>query len=106
METLLTPELKLVVYRILQEALNNAIRHSKATNVLIRIKKKENNIELTVQDDGIGFNIAAIKKGIGLKNIENRVYLINGKLQVNTAPGSGCTLMVHFPFKKIKTNPQ
>ena len=99
-EAVLTPDLKLVVYRILQEALNNAIKHSRATNVLICIKKKENKIELIVQDDGIGFNIAGVKKGIGLKNIENRVYLINGHLQVNTAPGEGCTLIVHFPYKK------
>ncbi len=105
-EDLLTSDSKLVVYRILQEALNNAIRHSSATNVLICIKKIENNLELIVKDDGIGFNIADVKKGIGLKNIENRVYLINGRMQVITAPGKGCTLIVHFPFKKIKANPQ
>jgi len=99
-EALMTPELKLVVYRILQEALNNATKHSSAKNVLICIKKIENKIELIVQDDGIGFNIADVKKGIGLKNIENRVYLINGHLQVKTAPGKGCTLVVHFPYKK------
>ncbi|MGV3657175.1 MAG: sensor histidine kinase, partial [Chitinophagaceae bacterium] len=105
-EAFLTSDSKLVFYQILHEALNNAIKHSGATNVLICIKKNKNNLELVVQDDGIGFNIAEVKKGIGLKNIENRVYLINGQMQIKTAPGKGCTLIVHFPFKKIKTNPQ
>ena len=98
-ESLLTADTKLMVYRILQEALNNAVKHSQAANVLIHIKKKEKNIEVIVQDNGIGFNIASAKKGVGLKNIQNRVYLVNGKLKIESTPGNGCTLFIHFPFK-------
>lgn len=98
-EDLLSADLKLMVYRILQEALNNALRHSRASKVLISIKKKEKNIELIVQDDGVGFDLEGVKKGIGLKNIENRVYLANGRLQIKSARGSGFSLIVHFPYK-------
>jgi signal transduction histidine kinase len=86
----------LTIYRIIQEALNNAVKHAQATTVSISIQKRERSIELTVQDNGIGFDPEQIKRGAGLKNIENRVYLANGTLQIRSTPGNGCTLTIHF----------
>jgi signal transduction histidine kinase len=100
LEQVLSPYNKLMVYRILQEALNNAMKHSNASNVLIHIKKKEKNIDIIVKDNGIGFNIATVKKGMGLKNIQNRVYLVNGHLKIDSAPGNGCTLDIQIPLSK------
>ncbi len=99
-EDLLSDNQKLMVFRILQEALNNAIRHAQATSVVISLKKKEKKIELIVQDNGIGFHVPTTKKGAGLKNIQNRVYLASGSLQIDSAPGKGCQIMINFPIHK------
>lgn len=98
LEKSLSTENKLMVYRILQEALNNIIKHAGAALVLIDIKKKGKNIEIIVQDNGIGFNIATVKKGMGLKNIQNRVYLVNGQLKIDSSNGNGCTLHIQIPY--------
>jgi signal transduction histidine kinase len=92
---------KLTVFRIIQESLNNVLRHAKATEVRISILKLNNQLLLTIRDNGIGFGAGVTKKGAGLKNIQNRIYLINGSLNVKSHPGEGCTIQLQFP---IKTN--
>lgn len=104
-DTLLNENLKLTVFRIVQEALNNIIKHASATKALISINKKENNVQLTVKDNGKGFNIDSSKKGSGLKSIQNRVYLTNGNLKIMTEPGKGCTLFITLPYLNTN-NPQ
>ncbi|MGZ5286871.1 MAG: PAS domain-containing protein [Flavisolibacter sp.] len=91
---------KLTVFRIIQEAMNNAINHAKASTVKIGLKKNRNKAELVIEDNGIGFNPQLIKKGAGLKNIQNRIYLINGKQQIISAPGAGCKIIIEFPINK------
>lgn len=98
LESLLNKTHKLTIFRIIQEALNNAIRHAKATTVLIYFKTSKKMIEVTIQDDGIGFHPAQVKKGAGLKNIQNRIYLINGTHSIYTAPEKGCKLVINFPI--------
>jgi signal transduction histidine kinase len=56
-----------------------------------------NKAEIIIEDDGIGFEPALIKKGAGLKNIENRIYLINGTHTVYSAPEKGCKIIISFP---------
>jgi PAS domain S-box-containing protein len=97
-DPLLSKNQKLTTFRIIQEALNNAIRHAKATTVNIDISKKEDAIEMMIKDDGIGFNPQTIKKGAGLKNIQNRVYLIDGTHSIESQPEQGCTLIINFPI--------
>lgn len=92
----LPDSLKLTIYRIIQEALNNTVKHAQATAVSIFIRKKAQTIELIVQDNGIGFNPEETKKGAGLKSIKNRVYLNSGSLAIKSRPGAGCTLNIHF----------
>jgi signal transduction histidine kinase len=89
---------KLTIFRIIQEALNNAIRHAKASTVDIHIQKTDNHVRMDIQDDGIGFNPNKIKKGAGLKNIQNRVYLIDGKHIIKSEPEKGCTITIEFPI--------
>ena len=91
---------KLTVFRIIQEAMNNAIKHARATTVNIILKKNRNKAELVIEDDGIGFSPLLVKKGVGLKNIQNRIYLINGKQQIISAPGAGCRIIIEFPINK------
>jgi signal transduction histidine kinase len=100
MEPLLDKKHKLTIFRIIQEALNNAIRHAKATTVMIRMKAEPKKAALIIEDDGIGFHPEQIKKGAGLKNIENRIYLINGTHTIISAPEKGCKIIIEFPINK------
>jgi PAS domain S-box-containing protein len=95
-EAALPENLGLTIYRIIQEGLNNAVKHARATTVYLSLAKTTNGIRLVIKDDGIGFNVEKIKKGTGLKSIQNRVYLTDGTLQIYSAPGNGCTLTIHF----------
>ena len=97
-EEVLDDSQKLMVFRIIQEGLNNIVKYAKAQTVVIKIKKEEDYIKMKIADDGIGFVPDTIKKGIGLKNIQNRVYLANGNLLVETAPEKGCKIMITFPI--------
>ncbi|MBO9595873.1 MAG: sensor histidine kinase [Niabella sp.] len=84
---------QVVIYRIIQEALANAIRHSKANNIIVQCSQDESRFYITVEDDGIGFNSQATeKKGMGLVNIENRVKYLNGKIDVVSSANEGTTI--------------
>jgi PAS domain S-box-containing protein len=92
---------QLVVFRIIQEALNNALRHSSARKIEVGLHRSVREIELRVKDDGVGFDPAEVKRGTGLRNIENRVYLANGTLRVQSKPQQGCTLIIYLPLKTV-----
>ncbi|MEO6070992.1 MAG: PAS domain S-box protein [Chitinophagaceae bacterium] len=95
----LSDNIKLMIFRIIQEALNNAVKHAKATTVLLTLRNLKGHIQLNIFDDGIGFESQLIKKGAGLRNIQNRVYLANGALTINSAPGKGCKLIIDIPLR-------
>lgn len=97
---------KLTLFRIVQEQLNNIVKHSAASNVLITLVTNDKGITLEVKDDGIGFNPEKIKRGLGFINIANRAELFGGKKQVITGPGQGCVLKVCFPDpRSFSTDP-
>ncbi len=89
------------IYRIAQETLNNALKHSAATNVNIRITFEDEGTKLEVEDNGIGFKLEGVsgKGGIGLKSIQERVEYLNGSLSLDSL-GSGTTITVEIPRKK------
>lgn len=97
-EDLLDKNQKLTIYRIIQEALNNAIRHARATTVAIEIKHSLLRAEVIIEDDGVGFDVQTIKKGAGLKNIQNRIYLINGSHTIESTLNKGSKLIIKFPI--------
>lgn len=88
--------LKLVIYRIIQEQLNNILKHSKATQIDINIKPEKNCLTLLIKDNGKGFDTDENKKGIGLVNIRHRAEVYNGEVSINSSPGKGCTVIVVF----------
>jgi len=98
-ENVLDRNQKLTIFRTIQESLNNVIRHAKANSVNIAISRNADQITLRITDDGIGFQQDSVKKGAGLKNITNRVYLINGVFQIKSKPGYGCEINISFPIK-------
>lgn len=91
-------ELATHLYRITQELLQNANKHSQAKNVHLQfIGNNKNKISLIYEDDGIGFGVQQQYKGLGLNNIENRVQLINGTLQIDSKPnGKGTTIIIEL----------
>jgi len=98
------PQFEINIYRIVQEALNNIIKHSKATKAFIQLIKSEKYLTLSIEDNGKGFDLNSIdpNKSIGLKNIENRVLYSNGKMEIETKPEKGTLIMVDFPIIKSK----
>ncbi|HRO43540.1 MAG TPA: sensor histidine kinase [Flavipsychrobacter sp.] len=88
-----------VLYRIVQECVNNVIKHAGATQLDISLIKEENEISLTIEDNGKGFDTSDKSKfeGIGIKNIQSRVDYLKGTVEWDAAPGKGSVVMVHVP---------
>lgn len=93
----LSEKQQLALYRIVQEQFNNIIKHAHAHNVLIELTGNNNFIDLLIKDDGNGFDPKERRKGVGLTNILSRIELFDGKLEVISSRGRGCTLQVHLP---------
>jgi signal transduction histidine kinase len=85
-------------YRILQELVNNAVKHAKAKQIFVQLTMDTNKLSITVEDDGKGFSIndAANSKGAGLSNIKYRVQYLNGTIDVITAPGNGTSVNIEL----------
>ena len=88
---------KITLFRIIQEQVKNILNHSKAGNAVITLQMKEDNIQLIIKDDGVGFDSRQTHRGIGLSNIYERVNFYSGTVDIQTAPGKGCTVMVTLP---------
>ena len=101
LEQRMTPSTEVVVYRIVQELLNNAVKHSGATVILAQVMRQENGLSITVEDNGRGFNKEEVIQGAGLKNIRSRVDYLQGQLDIQSVPGKGtsvhieCTIEMH-----------
>jgi signal transduction histidine kinase len=101
-ESNITNLLKVNLYRIIQEAIKNIDKYSNAENVYISLNIDEKNIlTLTIKDDGKGFNINQTKKGIGLKNMEERTLEFNGEFKLNSIPNHGVTITCTFELKSL-----
>jgi len=100
-ENTLLPEQRITVYRIIQEQLNNILKHAQATTVIIELNKEKEQISLLVKDDGKGFDPRARRKGVGISNIISRAELYNGKVEIDSAPGKGCRLEVILNSKAL-----
>ncbi len=89
-----------VLYRVLQELVGNIIKHSGATHVQIQLIRNENELTMMIEDDGKGFDTTQISnfKGIGLKNIISRVDFLNGKVNFDSSPKNGTTVIVEIPL--------
>lgn len=92
------PALDLMLYRIAQELVNNAIRHARAQHVIVQLFSVNNEVRLSVIDDGVGFDFDAVTEnkqgGLGLRNIESRLSVVNGHVTFDVAPGRGSQIHV------------
>ncbi len=96
----LPPEIELILYRVAQEGITNAIRHGKAEKIEVSLERDRQAIRLIVVDNGKGFNIAMRDQGLGLIGIRERVELLDGRFQVTASPGAGTKLWIEIPIKR------
>jgi len=89
---------ELMIYRIVQEQVNNINKHARAKTVNIHLKAKDAHLNLSIADDGIGFDTTKNVNGIGLKNIQSRVEFYSGNMNIISSPGKGCTLEITIPL--------
>ena len=97
-EELISDHKKINIYRILQEQFRNIIEHSRAKTVVMTLETDDRNVELIIDDDGIGFDLNHQVDGIGLINIRERVKHLHGQFEIITAPGKGCRLHITIPL--------
>ena len=100
-EELLNEEQKTALYRIVQEQMNNILKHAHASKVNIHLSSSEERVELSLSDDGKGFDTSVKRSGVGLYNISNRVELFNGSVIIDSAPGKGCRLSVRIKSRAL-----
>jgi signal transduction histidine kinase len=101
----LTPELETAVYRIVQEALTNAVKHGGASRAVLEVRDDQEFVQLSVRDDGSGFDPAGATGGFGMLGMRERAALLDGSLEVDSAPGAGTTVRSRFPVKRRRAEP-
>ncbi|HEY0017802.1 MAG TPA: ATP-binding protein [Longimicrobium sp.] len=97
----LPPEASLAVYRIVQEALSNVVRHSGATRAAVRVVREPDRLVVTVEDDGHGFNVPEVRAtggGLGLFGMGERAAYLGGRVEVQSAPGTGTRVRAEIPL--------
>jgi two-component system sensor histidine kinase UhpB len=97
----LSPDVKTAAFRIAQEAVTNVLRHAKARNVWVTLVARAAELELSVRDDGEGFDVRTSRApadGFGLSSMEERARLVGGRLEIRAAPGAGTEVCACFPL--------
>jgi two-component system sensor histidine kinase UhpB len=95
---LLSSGKKITIFRIVQEQLKNILKHSKARKASIQLQIVNEEVQLNVKDDGIGFDVKQSSPGIGLSNIYERTQFYNGRLSIHSEKGKGCEITVFMPL--------
>ncbi len=98
MEDRLSEELEINIYRIIQELINNVLKYAEAKKVIIQLSRQAEEIHITVEDDGRGFNPAEKFDGIGLKNIFSRVAFLSGEVDVQSKHLEGTSVSINIPL--------
>lgn len=87
---------EVVVYRLVQELLNNVVKHAQARQVIVQLIRDADHVQLVVEDDGRGFDPATAQGGVGLRSIQARVDYLRGTIDIQSAPGKGTTTSIEF----------
>lgn len=93
-------ERELALYRVTQELLNNVLKHAAASQVTLHLEQEHENILLVCTDNGKGFDTTRHYNGIGLKNIANRVKMMDGSMQIDSSDGAGTRVIIKLPVIK------
>lgn len=105
-EERLPPTVELTLYRVIQEALTNIVKHAHAQNVSLVVERKADKLIAIVEDDGCGFDVRAVVEAtaeegkLGLHGMRERIELVGGRLQFESAPGAGTSVFVEIPLER------
>jgi two-component system, sensor histidine kinase LadS len=91
-------ENELLVYRIMQELMQNAVKHAHATEVIIQLMLEPELISIFVEDNGRGFDKSEMKEGLGFSQIKGLVTFVNGRFEVDSQVNKGCRISIEFPI--------
>ena len=97
----LSPEVESSLYRLVQEALTNITKHAQASRVELTLLHRDDVVELSVSDNGVGFDPHDTGDGLGLVGMRERVALAGGNLEIVSAPGKGATLRARLPPRRL-----
>jgi signal transduction histidine kinase len=103
LETRLAPDLDIVCYRVVQEALTNAVRHARAAHVWVELQHETGELQLIIRDDGLGFDVEAARRRVqsgesfGVQGMQERVELVGARFEIESAPGCGTTVRARIP---------
>ncbi len=104
-DELFPEDLRINLYRIVQESLGNILKHAQATEVSVRVKQRVENVVLTIEDNGRGFTPDERSRtfshsGFGLTGMGERARLLGGELKVRSTPGKGTTILFEIPLRQ------
>jgi signal transduction histidine kinase len=97
-DLLIDEDLKLNIYRIVQEQTNNILKYASASQATITINETNGKVHVSIIDNGKGFDPAVKRNGIGISNIINRIESYNGEVILESSPGKGCKLEIRIPY--------
>jgi len=89
------------IWRIFVEALNNSVKHANAKRVTIKMEQKQSFILVSIEDDGVGFNVNTPSPGMGLRNIKTRIDKMDGKCEFDSEPGQGTRIYIRIPINQL-----
>ena len=97
----ITGELATQGYRLVQESLTNVVKHSQATYVAVFARCDEGQLQLSVRDDGVGFDVQRQSLGVGLSNMRERVASLGGHMEIRSRQAEGTTLLFTLPLQRV-----
>jgi signal transduction histidine kinase len=99
MDERLVPEVEAAIYRIVQEALTNVAKHAQASLAYVYVRRTADVVQVSIEDNGVGFEPVSARRGLGLISIRERVANLQGIVRVDSAPGNGTRLIVEVPAR-------
>lgn len=95
-------EFEINLFRMLQEMINNTLKYAQATTISIGLDNANGDLKVEYMDNGCGFDVEEVKKGLGIQNIQTRVNFFHGRLQLNSKPSEGTTYIIIFDKKHLQ----
>ena len=96
----LKPKVKTLLYRSTQELLQNALKHSNATEIVVQVILNKDMLTISVEDNGVGMEEHLIHNSVGLGSLMNRIQLINGSFDIDSSPNRGTTIFINYKIEK------
>lgn len=97
----LDPKAEFEIYRLMQESVNNIVKHAQAHKIYFSLTLNDETIDLIIEDDGVGFDVGNHKEGLGMRTMKERIASLNGKLNIESKINKGTFVHIWFPYVKF-----